>query len=213
MCTAFQGRRITDDDALQLFDQYARHCTSLPCSAHLSGSTHMNWVHHMCTPLHYTQCSAVVRLLYIHPVQCSSIRGSQARRWSLFPARMRVWGFSCNIHSQHSEKIGRYRIGCRRSLGTTISTTTTTYHHLYPPTLTDQEVGGRKHGGRTSENSVTLSCMRVLREVRVPTTVSKDGQVWYICCYEGISDKSMIYNLNLSTCNNNKNSMLSFTDS
>ena len=33
---------------------------------------------------------------------------------------------------------------------------------------------------------------------------SKEGQIWHILCYESISDKSMWYILNLSTCNNNK---------
>ena len=47
--------------------------------------------------------------------------------------------------------------GWSRSLGTTISTTTTTHHHHYSPTLTDEKVGGGKKGGRTSENSVTLT--------------------------------------------------------
>ena len=42
------------------------------------------------------------------------------------------------------QRKGEDRIGWRRSLGTTISTKTTTYHHLYPPTLTDEEVGDGK---------------------------------------------------------------------
>ena len=50
-------------------------------------------------------------------------------------------GFSCNIHSQHTERGGRQKEkpaspGWRRSLGTTISTTTTTTQ-----TLADEEVG------------------------------------------------------------------------
>ena len=49
------------------------------------------------------------------------------------------------------------RRGWSRSLGSTISTTTTTHHHHYPPTLTDEKVGGGNKGGRTSENSVTLT--------------------------------------------------------
>ena len=44
----------------------------------------------------------------------------------------------------------------------------------------------------------------------VPTTQSKDGQVC-ISCYESTSDKSLRYNLNWSTCNNNKNNMLVFS--
>ena len=46
-----------------------------------------------------------------------------------------------------------------------------------------------------------------------PTTHSKDGKVWYISCYESISDNSMRYILNLSTYNNNKNNELLFPDS
>ena len=45
---------------------------------------------------------------------------------------------------------------------------------------------------------------------QLPTTHSKDGQVWYSSCYESISDKSIGYNLNVSTCNNNINNMLIF---
>ena len=45
-----------------------------------------------------------------------------------------------------------------------LSTTTTTYPTTTLPTLTDEEVGGRK-GGRTSENSVTLTLMLI--ELRI----------------------------------------------
>ena len=46
---------------------------------------------------------------------------------------MRALVFSCNIHSQHTEKGVRQDRMEQKLIGTTISTTTTTYHHHYPP--------------------------------------------------------------------------------
>ena len=41
-------------------------------------------------------------------------------------------------------------------------------------------------------------------------TIKRWPSLIHISCYESISDKSMRYNLNLSTCNNNKNNVLLF---
>ena len=61
------------------------------------------------------------------------------------------------IHSQHSEKEGRQE-RMEQKLRYYYQ-----YHHNHPPrplppqTLTDEKVGGENKGGRTSENSVTLT--------------------------------------------------------
>ena len=57
------------------------------------------------------------------------------------------------IHSQHSKKGGRQdRMEEKLRYH---------YQYHYHPTLTDEEVGKGKKGGRTSENSVTLSLMLI----------------------------------------------------
>ena len=74
------------------------------------------------------------------------------------PLPAKCWPEAFHAHSFTSfRERGKTGQDGERSLGTTISTTklpTTT-------TLTDEEVGGVKKGGRTSENSVTLSLMLI----------------------------------------------------
>ena len=55
------------------------------------------------------------------------------------------------------------------------------------------------------------SCFRKPEyNTQVSNTQSNDGHVWIILCNKSISDESMSYDLNLSTCNNNKNNVLLF---
>ena len=70
----------------------------------------------------------------------------------------------------------------------------------------------RKHGHTPIVHTSGNTSTQTHTHTQVPTTQSKDGQVWYISCYESINDKSMRYNLNLSTCNDGKNNMLLFSD-
>ena len=53
------------------------------------------------------------------------------------------------------------RGGWSRSLGATIGTSTNTHHHHYSPNSYRWIGGGGKKGGRTSENSVTLTLIRI----------------------------------------------------
>ena len=79
----------------------------------------------------------------------SSSSTSYQDRWlSPFPARSWPEAFHATfIHNIH--KHGEDRIGRRRSL--VPLSVLPTYHNYYPTTLTEQEVGEGKKGGRTSE--------------------------------------------------------------
>ena len=68
------------------------------------------------------------------PAGCSSSRTSQDRLLSPFPAR--IWPEAFHASFVHNiQRKGEGKIGWRRSIGTTISTTTTTYHHTIPQLL------------------------------------------------------------------------------
>ena len=99
-----------------------------------------------------------------------------------------------HIHSQHSAKEGR-QDRMEQKLRYHYQ-----YHHNhpshhYPPTLTDEEVGGGK-GGRTSENSVTLTRMLPVshRFVHMKNLVTMYGnfckQMLVFCVQPGSSSSS-----------------------
>ena len=80
-----------------------------------------------------------------------SSRSSQDWLLSSFPARCWPEAFNATFIYNIQRK-GEDRIGWRRISGTTISTNTSTYHNHNPPlTLREQEMGGGKKGGKTSE--------------------------------------------------------------
>ena len=110
-------------------------------------------------------CSVCLSSLLGHPCSSSSssssrCSSSQDRPIGPLPAKCWPEAFHATFIHNIRERMKTERME-QKSLGTTISTTTTTYHHHQAPQLLQMKRWGRKVGGRTSENSVTLSLMLI----------------------------------------------------
>ena len=90
-----------------------------------------------------------------------SSSSSQDRLLGQFPARSWPEPFHATfIHN--IQRKGEDRIGLGRSWGTTISVTTTTNYHHYPPTLTEQEVWGRREENLLNSFKISFSSQPVI---------------------------------------------------